>query len=186
MEHNDITGMLRRWSAGEKESLAQIVPALYAQLHAVAHQRLRGAIDERSLNTAGLVHEAYLRLAASAGSPVQNREHFLALASRVMRNVLVDAARARNAAKRGGNAALDELHEDAWVADVDLDRVTELHEALTRLEQMDERQALMVEQRYFGGLALDEIAAAMDVSLTTVKRDLRSARAWLAAELASE
>jgi DNA-directed RNA polymerase specialized sigma24 family protein len=100
-----------------------------------------------------------------------------------MRNVLVDHARARTAAKRGGGVALEELHEETWVADVDLDRVTELNEALIRLEQLDERQARMVEQRYFGGLTLEEIAGAMGLSLATVKRDLRSARAWLAAEL---
>jgi RNA polymerase sigma factor (TIGR02999 family) len=186
MEHNDITGMLRRWGAGEKESLDQIIPALYAQLRSLAHHRLRGAPGERSLNTTGLVHEAYLRLVESAGTSFQNREHFLAIASRVMRNVLVDSARARTADKRGGGAALDELHEETWVADVDLDRVTELDEALTRLEQLDERQALMVEQRYFGGLTLEEIAAATNLSLATVKRDLRSARAWLAAELRAE
>lgn len=177
--------MPQRWGADEKEGLDEVVPALYDQLHALAHQRLRGAPGERSLNTTGLVHEAYLRLVESAASSFENRDHFLAIASRVMRNVLVDKARARTTAKRGGGAALDELHEETWIADVDLDRVTELDEALTRLEQLDERQALMVEQRYFGGLALEEIAAATNLSLATVKRDLRSARAWLAAELTS-
>jgi RNA polymerase sigma factor (TIGR02999 family) len=185
MEHNDITRMLESWGAGGKEDLDQIVPALYAQLRSLAHQRLRQAPGERSLNTTGLVHEAYLRLIESAGTSFRNRDHFLAIASRVMRNVLVDSARARIATKRGGGAALEELHEETWVADVDLDRVTALDEALTRLEQLDERQARMVEQRYFGGLTLEEIAAAMGVSLATVKRDLRSARAWLAADLRS-
>jgi RNA polymerase sigma factor (TIGR02999 family) len=167
-----------------KQNVDQILPELYAQLRTLAHQRLRAAPAERSLNTTGLVHEAYLRLVVSAATSFQDREHFLAIASRVMRNVLVDSARARTAAKRGGGVALDELHEETWVADVDLDRVTELDEALTRLEQLDERQARLVEQRYFGGLTLEEIAAASGLSLATVKRDLRSARAWLAAELA--
>lgn len=184
MDQDDITGMLRRWGPGEKESLDRIVPALYVHLRSLAHRRLAGAPGERSLNTTGLVHEAYLRLVESAGASFHDRDHFLAIASRVMRNVLVDNARTRTAAKRGGGAALDELHEETWVADVDLDRVTELDEALSRLEQLDERQALMIEQRYFGGLTLEEIAAAMNLSLATVKRDLRSARAWLAAELA--
>ena len=178
--------MPQRWGTTGKEGLDEVVPALYEQLHALAHQRLRGAPGERSLNTTGLVHEAYLRLVESAGSSFDNRDHFLAIASRVMRNVLVDKARARTTAKRGGGAALEELHEETWIADVDLDRVAELDEALTRLEQLDERQARMVEQRYFGGLALEEIAAATNLSLATVKRDLRSARAWLAAELSSE
>jgi RNA polymerase sigma factor (TIGR02999 family) len=100
-----------------------------------------------------------------------------------MRSVLVDNARKRTAAKRGKGAVLGELHEETWVTEID--RVSELDEALTRLEQLDERQALMVEQRYFGGLTLEEIAATMNVSLATVKRDLRSARAWLATELNS-
>jgi RNA polymerase sigma factor (TIGR02999 family) len=103
-----------------------------------------------------------------------------------MRSVLVDNARKRTAAKRGSGAALGELHEETWVTEVDNDRVTELDEALTRLERLDDRQARMVEQRYFGGLSLEEIATTMNVSLATVKRDLRSARAWLGAELNAE
>jgi RNA polymerase sigma factor (TIGR02999 family) len=97
--------------------------------------------------------------------------------------VLVDHSRKRSAAKRGGGAVLGELHDAAWIAEVDRDRVTELDEALTRLEALDERQARMVEQRYFGGLTLEEIADTTSLSLATVKRELRSARAWLAAEL---
>ncbi|MBA2291524.1 MAG: sigma-70 family RNA polymerase sigma factor [Gemmatimonadales bacterium] len=185
MKHDEITGMVGRWATGEKAGLDQLIPELYSQLRTLAHQRLRHAPHERSLNTTGLVHAAYLRLVESAGKSFQNSDHFLALASRVMRNVLVDSARARVAAKRGGGVALDELHEETWVANVDLDRVTALDEALTRLEQLDERQARMVEQRYFGGLTLEEIAAATGLSLATVKRELRSARAWLAAELRS-
>jgi RNA polymerase sigma factor (TIGR02999 family) len=169
-----------------QEYVDQVVPDLYAELRLLAHQRLRRSPLERSLNTTGLVHEAYLRLVQSGHTPYQDRDHFLAISSRVMRNVLVDHARTRTATKRGGGIALELLHEETWVADVDLDRVMELNEALLRLEQLDERQARMVEQRYFGGLTLEEIAAAMGVSLATVKRDLRSARAWLAAELRPE
>jgi RNA polymerase sigma factor (TIGR02999 family) len=183
MEHKDVPGGPDQPGAAEKEALDDLVPAVYAQLRLLARQRLRGAAAERSLNTTGLVHEVYLRLVESAGTSFESRDHFLAVASRVMRNVLVDHARARTAAKRGGGATLGELHEETWAADVDLERVTELDEALSRLEQLDERQARMVEQRYFGGLTLDEIAQAMNLSVATVKRDLRSARAWLAAEL---
>jgi RNA polymerase sigma factor (TIGR02999 family) len=100
-----------------------------------------------------------------------------------MRNILVDLARARTADKRGGGATVVELNEETWIANVDLESVTDLDEALTRLEQLDEGQARLVEQRYFGGLSLEEVAKANAVSLATVKRDLRSARAWLAAEL---
>jgi RNA polymerase sigma factor (TIGR02999 family) len=170
-------------ATGEKQALDQLVPVVYAQLRTLAHQRLRKAVNERSLNTTGLVHEAYLRLIDAGAAQFNDRDHFLAFASRVMRSVLVDNARKRTAAKRGKGAVLGELHEETWVTEIDSDRVSELDEALTRLEQLDERQALMVEQRYFGGLTLEEIAATMNVSLATVKRDLRSARAWLATEL---
>jgi RNA polymerase sigma factor (TIGR02999 family) len=160
-----------------------LIPVVYDRLRALAHQRLAAAPGEHSLNTTGLVHEAYLRFVESSGATFQSREHFLAIAARVMRNVLVDHARARVATKRGGGAALLELHEEAWVTGVDLDRVEDLDEALKRLEQLDDRQSRMIEQRYFGGLSLEEIASAMDLSLATVKRELRSARAWLATEL---
>jgi RNA polymerase sigma factor (TIGR02999 family) len=183
VEEKNITRVLQRSAAGEREALDQLVPVVYAQLRTLARQRLRRAPAERSLNTTGLVHEAYLRLIDSAHTSFEDRDHFLAVASRVMRNVLVDHARKRTAVKRGGGAALGDLNEETWIANVDSDRVTALDEALTRLEQLDERQARMVEQRYFGGLTLEEIGTTMNLSLATVKRDLRSARAWLAAEL---
>jgi RNA polymerase sigma factor (TIGR02999 family) len=173
-------------AGAEPEYLDQVVADLYGELRLLAQQRLRRSPLGRSLNTTGLVHEAYLRLVHSGRTPFQNRDHFLAIFSRVMRNVLVDHARARTASKRGGGIALEPLHEETWAADIDLDRVMELNEALLRLEQLDERQARMVELRYFGGLTLEEIAAAIGLSLATVKRDLRSARAWLAAELRPE
>lgn len=186
MEHEERARPPQPIAAGG-DDVNETVRLTYAELRSLAHQRLRRTPGERSLNTTGLVHEAYLRLVMSAGAAFQNRDHFLATASRVMRNVLVDQARARASAKRGGGVALEELHEElheeTWGADVDLDRVLALDDALTRLAQLDERQAAMVEQRYFGGLTLEEVAAATGLSLATVKRDLRSARAWLAAEL---
>lgn len=183
MEQADIPELLRRWGEGERQVLDELIPLLYGSLRRLAHQRLRGAPGERWLNTTALVHEAYLRFVESSSVSFESREHFLAVASRVMRCVLADHARARGAAKRGGGALPSELHEESWIAAVDLDKVAELDEALTRLERLDERQARMIEQRYFGGLSLEEIAGAMNVSLATVKRDLRSARAWLAGEL---
>jgi RNA polymerase sigma factor (TIGR02999 family) len=161
----------------------RLIPLVYERLRALAHQRLRAVPGQHSLNTTGLVHEAYLRFVESSTVTFENRDHFMALAARVMRSVLVDHARARVAVKRGGGAALLELHDELWITGVDLDRVEELDEALQRLERLDERQARMIEQRYFGGLSLEEIAGTMSVSLATVKRDLRSARAWLATEL---
>ncbi len=183
MDHKNSTDAAQTPAAREKDTLDELVPVVYAQLRTLARQRLRRAVNERSLNTTGLVHEAYLRLADSGVTTFDDRDHFLAFASRVMRNVLVDNARKRTAAKRGSGAVLGELHEDTWLTEVDSDSVTDIDEALTRLELLDERQARMVEQRYFGGLTLEEIAATMNVSLATVKRDLRSARAWLGTEL---
>jgi RNA polymerase sigma factor (TIGR02999 family) len=173
-------------AAGDGRKLEQVLPALYSELRSLAHQRLRRAPFERSLNTTGLVHEAYLRMVESVRTSFRDHDHFLAVSSRVMRNVLVDHARARGAAKRGGGVRLESLHEESWVADVDVDRVIGLNDALDRLELLDERQARIIEQRYFGGLTLEEIAAATGLSLATVKRELRSARAWLAAELQGE
>ena len=165
------------------DAVDELIPIVYERLRALAHRRLTAVPGQHSLNTTGLVHEAYLRFIESPNATFQSREHFLAIASRVMRNVLVDHVRARVAAKRGAGVELLELHDETQIIDVDLDRVQDLDEALKRLERLDERQARMIEQRYFGGLTLEEIARTTDVSLATVKRELRSARAWLAAEL---
>jgi RNA polymerase sigma factor (TIGR02999 family) len=132
------------------------------------------------------VHEAYLKLVGLREPRFHDRAHFLAMASRVMRRVLVDHARARRTVKRGGGAAPSELTEDVWITDAQADAVAELDEALQRLEAVDPRQSQMVEQRYFGGLSLEETAEAVGVSLATVKRELRFARAWLALELGAE
>lgn len=182
MEQNEFADHLQRSAAGDKASLDQVVRAVYAELRSLARRRLRDAPAERSLNTTGLVHEAYLRLVQSDTS-VHDRDHFLAIASRAMRHVLVDHARARMADKRGAGVALEELRENVPAGEVDIGKVIELDAALTRLEALDERQARMIEQRYFGGLTLEEVADAMGLSVATVKRDLRSARAWLANEL---
>jgi RNA polymerase sigma factor (TIGR02999 family) len=184
-ESPDITELLRRWSAGDSGVLDQLIPVVYEPLRALAHARLRSDPDA-SINTTGLVHEAYLRLAGSARIDVRDRGHFLGLASRVMRRVLVDHARSRIAARRGLGAARNELEADAWLSDAQTDSVIELDDALKKLEKMDSRRCHILEQRYFGGLTLEETARALGVSLATVKREIRSARAWLALELGRE
>ena len=141
------------------------------------------APGEISLNTTGLVHEAYLRLVDASGVDLPDRAHFLALASQIMRNLLVDRVRVRTAAKRGGGKAALELQEAFWISEQDGTAVTELDEALTRLKVLSPRQSQLLECRYFGGLTLEETAAVLGVSLATVKRELRFARAWLALEL---
>lgn len=182
---SEVTGLLKRWTAGDEHARDQLIPLVYDRLRQLAHQRLRGAPDH-SLNTTGLVHEAYLRLVDVSELDLPDRAHFFALASQVMRNLLVDRARARAADKRGGGKTPLELQEAYWVSDAQADAVTELDEALTRLKALSPRQSLLLEHRYFGGLTLEETAAALGVSLATVKRELRLARAWLALELKAE
>ena len=183
---SEVTGLLKQWSAGDERARDQLIPLVYERLRELAHQRLRGAPAEHSLNTTGLVHEAYIRLVDAPRLDLPDRAHFLALASEVMRNLLVDRARARMATKRGSGKTPLELNETLWISDENLDSVTELHEALLRLEAVSPRQALLLQHRYFGGLSLEESAAATGISLATTKRELRSARAWLALELRGE
>jgi RNA polymerase sigma factor (TIGR02999 family) len=164
-------------------SLDDLIAPLYERLRALARHRLRALPHEHSLNTTGLVHEAYLRLADSPLRDRIDRARFMGLASRVMRDVLVDQVRARGAQKRGGPVRRTVLEMDLARSEVDLERVLELDDALKRLEGIDPRQCRLIECRYFGGLSLEETASAVDVSLATAKRDLRLARAWLAATL---
>jgi RNA polymerase sigma factor (TIGR02999 family) len=181
-----VTELLRRWSAGDAGARDQLIPLVYDRLHQLAHQRLRHAPGEQSLNTTALVHETYLQLVDAPALRSPDRAHFLALAAQVMRNLLVDHARARRAAKRGGGMVAVELAESLWISEPDLDSVMALHDALERLEVLDPRQSRLLEHRYFGGLSLEETAQALGVSLATAKRELRSARAWLALELRGE
>ena len=185
-ESSEITSLLRRWGAGDPHAREQLIPLVYDRLRRLAHRRLRGAPGEHSLSTTALVHETYIRLVEAPRVDLPDRAHFLALAARVMRNLLIDHARARRAAKRGAGVAPVELAEELWISDGDLDRAVELHDALGRLEALNPRQAQMLEHRYFGGLSLEETAAVLGVSLATVKREVRSARAWLALELSGE
>ena len=183
---SEVTGLLKRWSAGDDSARNQLIPLVYERLRELAHQRLRGAPAENSLNTTGLVHEAYIRLVDAPRLDLPDRAHFLALASEVMRNLLVDRARARLAAKRGGGQSPLELDETLWVSDENSESVTELDDALTRLQALSPRQSLLLQHRYFGGLSLEESATAIGVSLATAKRELRAARAWLVLELKGE
>ena len=182
----EVTGLLRKWSAGDESARDRLIPLVYDRLHQLAHRRLGGATVESSLNTTGLIHEAYLRLVDAPRVDLPDRAHFLALASEIMRNLLVDRARSRLAAKRGGGVAPLELEDMAWIADEHLDTISDLDDALKRLEQLSPRQSQLLQHRYFGGLSLEESALAIGVSLATAKRELRAARAWLALEIRGE
>jgi RNA polymerase sigma factor (TIGR02999 family) len=182
---SDITDLLRRWGEGDAGALDQLFPLVYDRMRQLAHQRLRDEAD-RSLNTTALVHEAYLKLVETNRVELRDRGHFLGLASRVMRHLLVDRARARNAAKRGAGGIGVPLEDAPWLPEESHEVIAELDDALRRLEAIDERRSRILEQRYFGGLTLEETADALGISLATVKRELRSARAWLAIELRRE
>jgi RNA polymerase sigma factor (TIGR02999 family) len=154
-------------------------------LREIAHRRLGAAGNESSLNTTALVHEAYIRL-VGARVDLPDRAHFLALASEIMRNLLVDRARARLTEKRGSGVSPIELDELAGFSDENMESFAELDDALQRLAHLSPRQERLLQYRYFGGLSLEESAIAEGVSLATTKRELRSARAWLALELKGE
>jgi RNA polymerase sigma-70 factor (ECF subfamily) len=179
----DVTGLLRQWEQGDHDALNRIVPLVYAELRRIARRRLDREGSARSLTPTVLVHDAYLKLMDVREARFRDRAHFLAMASRVMRRLLIDRARARRAARRGGGAEVVEWEDDLVASDAQADVLADLDEALTRLEAIDPRQGQIVEQRYFGGLTLEETAEVIGVSLATVKRELRFAHAWLAAAL---
>jgi RNA polymerase sigma factor (TIGR02999 family) len=172
-----VTLLLRRLSAGEEAALAQVIPLVYDELLRLARLHMRRERTGHTLEPTALVHEAYARL-AGADLTLQDRRHFFAVASRAMRRILVDHARTRGSLKRGEGAARTTLGEEIPAPEAGTD-VLELDEALTRLAQVDERKARVVELHYFGGLSHEEIAEVLDVSPATVDRDLRFARAWL-------
>ena len=183
---SEVTGLLRLWSAGDESARDRLIPLVYDRLRALAHRRLSDAHADNSLNTTELVHEAYVRLVGAPHIDLSDRAHFLALASEIMRNLLVDRARSHLAAKRGGGMRPVSLDEFEWIPEESLETVAELDEALERLGKLSSRQGQLLQHRYFGGLTLAESAAAIGVSLATAKRELRSARAWLALELKGE
>jgi len=179
---SEVTALLRRWSAGDESARDQLIPLMYDGLRELAHRRLGGAPFENSLNTTELVHEAYLRLVDARRLDFPDRARFLALASEIMRNLLVDRARARLAEKRGGGERPLDVDEHEWVSDENVETVADLDDALKRLTKWKPRQGELLQHRYFGGLTLEESASAIGVSLATAKRELRFARAWLALE----
>lgn len=179
MDRNDITRLLRRAAEGDREASEKAWVAVYDEVRRIAHRELvrRGGA---TLSTTGLVHEAYVKLAAPAPGSVQNRSHFYALACRAMRQVLVDRARHRNADKRGGGSAPVTLNAEGVPAVGNADAaLIELDEALSRLAAMNPRLVQVVECRFFGGLSFPETAEALGISLRTAEREWSRARAHL-------
>ncbi len=182
----DITKLLVRSGQGDKAALDQLLPLVYQELHRLAHHHLRKERAHHSLQTTGLVHEAYLRLAGQQAMDWENRFHFFALAANTMRRVLVDYARARQSDKRGGGAVHVSLSQAEEKAAGRLAEVIALDEALAILAALDPRQSQVIELRYFGGLSVEETAAVLQVSTSTVYSDWRQARAWLYLQLSEE
>jgi RNA polymerase sigma-70 factor, ECF subfamily len=179
----NVTAMLRDWSNGDRQAQDQLFRVVYNELHDQAARYLRHEHPGLSLQTTDLIHEAYLRLIDQQHVDWQNRLHFFAIAAQVMRRILVDHARSRHAAKRGGSDIRLPLEEAMVVLPgADLDFVA-LDEALNKLAEIDPQQSQVVELRFFSGLSVAETAKVMSVSERTVKRDWHVAKAWLRREL---
>ena len=184
-EAPDVTALLLAWQNGDASAADALFPAVYSGLHDIAARAMRRETPGHTMQTTGLVHEAYLRLVDQRRCDWRNRAQFFGVAAQVMRRILVDHARERHAAKRGSGLTHVTLGDESVAAGSDENAadVVALHDALETLARLDPRQARLVELRYFGGLNIDETAAALDVSPATVKREWAVARAWLRREL---
>lgn len=177
-----VSALLGKWRAGDQQALQVLIPLVYEELRRIAQHHLRQERPDHTLQSTALVHEAYLRLMKQEPAEVENRAHFLAVASRLMRQILVDHGRAHRAAKRGGGLkvelqdamALQEAHNVDLIA---------LDHALNELARLDPQQSRIVEMRFFGGLSVEDTAEVIGVPRTTVKREWATARAWLLREM---
>jgi RNA polymerase sigma factor (TIGR02999 family) len=179
-----VTGLLARWSTGDKAAEQELFGLVYEPLRRIARRQLARVRPGQTLQTTAVVHEAYVRLARHEGSSWQDRAHFFAVSARAMRHILIDHARSQGSAKRAGDASRVTFDEAGVPTAAQPPDVLALEDALQRLEKDDPRRSRVVELRYFGGLTNDEIAAVLQVSPATVERDWRYARAWLHQELA--
>ena len=179
-----VTDLLVQWREGDEAALDRLIPLVYKELRRMAGYYMRGRRPGDTLQTSALINEAYLRLADHKNMRWQNRAHFFAVAAQAMRRILVDHARQRQAAKRGGSAqqrlSITSAGKFAKQPEVDL---LNLHEALEELAEMDPQQGRIVELRFFGGLSIDETAEVMGIGHATVERDWKVARAWLRRKL---
>jgi RNA polymerase sigma factor (TIGR02999 family) len=174
----DITRLLTAWSGGDRQALDELTPFMYEELRRIAERYMRKEAGGHTLQATALVHEAYARL-AGADLSLRDRAHFLAFMARLMRQILVDHARARKSAKRGDGFERVTLDESVVISTDSDGLVLELDEVLQELRQFDELKSQIIELRFFGGLTYDEAAEALDISTTTLDRELRLAKAWL-------
>ena len=180
-----VSELLVRWRAGDQGALAELVPIVYKELRDIARYHLLHERPGHTLQSAALVHEAYLRLLDQRPFDTENRGHFLSVASRLMRQILVDYARSHGAAKRGADRRV-ELDVSLVLPQVRSTDLVALDDALNDLTNLDEQQGRIVELRFFGGLATEEIAEVLGISASTVKRDWNVAKAWLTRQMRKE
>ncbi len=184
--HGEVTTLLAAWSKGDPTALDKIVPLVYAELHRIARRAWSQQQHHNTLQPTELINEAYLKLASAENATFQDRCHFLAVASTVMRQILVNHAKSRLSGKRGGGRASVSLDEVQPAVHEEAEEIVALHEALDALGAIDPRKSSVVEMRYFGGLSIEETAEALGVSIGTVNRDWRLARSWLIREMNRE
>ena len=183
---HEVTQLLHAWRAGDDRALEQLMPIVYGELHRLARRYMAAEQSGHTLQTTALVNEVYLRLVDAKTVDWQNRSHFYAICARLMRRILVDFARSRNYQKRGPNFTHIQLEEAATVSAVVGSELLAVDEALKQLAAVDPRKSEVVEMRFFGGLTVEEVAAALQVSSETVMRDWKLAKAWLLRELSNE
>jgi len=180
---DDVTQLLIAWSDGDRAALDKLMPLVYDELRHKARQYMIGQQPGHTLQTTALIHEAFLKLVKQPQKRWQNRAHFMGVAAQAMRHILIDHARSRQCAKRGGVGEPLSLEEGAVVSIERAAELVALDDALNRLKGIDPRKARVVEMRYFGGLTVEETAEVLKVSPDTVMRDWRLARSWLRREL---
>lgn len=183
VSRSDVTELLQAWSDGDRGAQDKLWPIVFAELSRLAHRQMRRERPDHTLQTGALVNEAYLRLVEWKSAHWRNRAHFFGMCARVMRQILVDHARAHGYDKRGGGLKFETLDETATVSPSKSDQVVALDEAMKRLAAIHSRKSDVVELRFFGGLSVEETAQVLQVSRVTVIRDWNFARAWLLAEI---
>jgi RNA polymerase sigma-70 factor (ECF subfamily) len=176
---SNVTELLESWREGDPSALTRLTPLIYNELRRIAHRYIQREAQGQTLQTTALVNEAYVRLAKQERAPWQNRKHFFAATAQVMRHILIDHARRRRYLKHGGEMQRVPIEEALRMSEQRAAELIALDEALIELKQLDPRKHYVVELRYFGGLNLEETAAALGISEMTVRRDWRAARAWL-------
>jgi RNA polymerase sigma factor (TIGR02999 family) len=181
--HNEITQLLLRWSRGDQAALNQLMPIVYDELYKLAQGYLRRERPDHTLQPTALINEAYLRLVKQDFPEWQSRRHFYGVAAQLMRQILVDYARSHAADKRGGGWQILSLDESLTFSDEKAAEFVALDDALLALAKFDRRKVRIIELRYFGGLSLEETAAELGISITTIGDEMRLARAWLRREL---